>query len=196
MGIYFFSNRLNDRRRGLTLIEVSVSMALVGVIAVALGQILSATDNSIDYMTRGGATDQEIKRSMNRMADDLALSASSAVTVSPSTYFDQLTSQRPKPNGNGQWGAPDAAGVWRLGWQTRYEVSGTDLARRILNGSSTAVSSETLVRYLDNTGTNGKGFEVLVTGSVVGLTLRLQSPRRDGAVIARELTTSVFLKTT
>ena len=197
MGLSSSSFRVScgkDRRLGLTLVEVAIGAALVAVIAVALGQILMATDNSIDYMTRGAATDQEIKRSMNRIADDLQLSASSAIRVTTGTYFDQLNSQRPNPNGNGQSGAPDITGVWQQNWQTWYQVVGTDLVRRILDSSGNIAASETLVRNLDDTGTSGKGFEVSVNGPVVGLTLRLQSPRRDGAVIARELTTSVFLK--
>ncbi len=191
------SEPLVSRRGGFTLLETAMALAIASVLMVVLGNILISSTSSVDYIVVDSITDQEIKKGLNRLLDELQTSSTTVMAVDGSDAdHDSATFQTPGAyTGTVSWGAVDVAGVWQTGWSVRYQVVGGELVRRVLNGSGTQVgANELLVRLVDNLSVGQKGFRITVTGPVVNTVIRIRKTFRDNKSYTKELSSSVFLK--
>ena len=192
-----FRSATIDRRRGLTILEIIVATAVMTVLMTVLGNILVCSTRSVDAIVVDSVSDQEIKRGLSRLINELETSASTVVAIDSSNInFDQVTFQTPGTyNGAISWGATDAAAAWHSLWTVRYRVSGNQLVRRVINSSGNQVGAdEMLVRKLDDLSGAVKGFGVTRVGQLVNITIRVRKKFQDGKDYVRQYDSSVLLK--
>jgi prepilin-type N-terminal cleavage/methylation domain-containing protein len=192
-----FRSATTDRRRGLTLLEIIVATAVMAVLMTVLGNILVCSTRSVDALVVDSVSDQEIKKGLSRLINELETSASTVVAIdSSNASFDQVTFQTPGTyNGAISWGATDASAAWHSLWTVRYKVSGGLLVRRVINSTGNQVGSdELLVRKVDDLSGGVKGFGVARIGQLVNITIRVRKTFQDGKDYVRQYDSSVLLK--
>jgi prepilin-type N-terminal cleavage/methylation domain-containing protein len=187
----------NRPAAGFTLLEVMMAMFISAILMVILGNILMSSTRSVDAVVVDSVSDQEIRRSLDRLTDELRTSSSTALTINATgTNHDALALQTPSSfTGSVTWGAVDNGGTWHANWTVRYEVVGGQLVRRVfdLNGIQDG-ADVLLARGIDNLRAGVKGFRASAVGSVVNVGLRVNKGFRDGKSYTKEYTSSVLLK--
>ncbi len=69
------------RQSGLSLIDVSVAVAIFSVILIAVGNLSSATTNSLDQLGRSHNVDHNLKRALAEVTQDLRMASPTVTTV-------------------------------------------------------------------------------------------------------------------
>ena len=187
----------NNRQPGFTLVEVLSALAITSVLMVILGNIVISSTRAVDTVVVGSVGDQEIKRGLKRLVNELQTTSTSVLTINTSNAsYDTATFQTPGTyNGTVSWGAVDIDGVWRMNWTVRYVMSGTQLVRQVFSGSGSKVGSdELLVRNVDSLRGGVKGLRLNRIGSVIRITLRISRTYRDAKDYFKEYNSSVLLK--
>ena len=176
---------------------MSLALFLMVIIVIVLGQVSISTTNSMDYLVHDTTADQQMKRVLNKLVSELRLSSENAVVISTSDPdHDLLTLQTTGTfNGTVDWGIEDQQGVWKSGWAAQYQVVGNDLARRILNTSGNPVGGdEVIVLAVDNFNGTNKGFEIVQSGPVINVTIRVNIINRDNKSFVKQVNSSVYMK--
>ncbi len=186
-----------NRAHGFTLLEVAVALAILAIIAVAFGQVVISSTNSMDYLVADNTIDQEIKRGLTMVLNELRQSSNAVITLDTSnSNFDIVTFQTPNTYGGSiDWGAADSTGTWNANWSVRYTVANGQLVRRALNALNNQFGSdEVLVRSLDSANGTVKGFQVTQNGPVVNVLIRVRKTTFDGKAYEKQMSTSIYLK--
>lgn len=142
-------------RRGLTLVEVLLVLALLGVLAGALFAI-SLTGRQLYFSSETSVhVQQQARQAFDAMARELRQAQGSTLTVAGSQCTFQVALgynlASPCPVNAVCWGANDQAGAVQSGWSVRYRLNGTQLLREVLNSQVPPVVQSTRVLANDVT---------------------------------------------
>ena len=186
-----------DRQRGFTLMETVVALGITAALMVVLGNILLSSTRSVDYVVTDSVMDQEIKRGLNRLLQEVQSSSPSTISVvETNPDHDVLVFQVPA-HWDGvavRWGATDDDNVFHEGWQIRYQVVQGDLVRGLLGATGLPVGTESLVlRRIDPARDGQKGFRVTRVNALITVLVRSGRQFRDGVWYEKEFTSSVHL---
>lgn len=188
-----------DRRRGgFTLLEVAISLAIVSVIVLVVGNLLESSNQAVAEMTTGVNDEQAIRRTLSRLYDDVKQSAVSRVSITEQTTSDILTLQTPDPSGSGNWGAQGSDGVFRANHFARYHVVNGSLVRTILDGGGNELSvpaRQVLLFNADSGAVGTKGLAVSLTGSVLVVQLASRKALDPHVTVTSTKRTSIFIPT-
>jgi prepilin-type N-terminal cleavage/methylation domain-containing protein len=168
---------------GFSLVELLIGSAIFLVILGVLSACLSTSSGSYGSANAFITTQDAARRALDTMTRELRSAGSVAVAGGNQLTFQIALNydQAACPPTGICWGAQDAAGVNRTGWQYQYRLNGTDLIRETLNG---VIVVQT--RVLANNITEAAGFPLFArTGNVVTINLRAQqtSPQLPGGVV-------------
>ena len=186
-----------DRQRGFTLMETVVALGIAAALMVVLGNILLSSTQSVDYVVTDSIMDQEMKRGLNRLFQEIQSSSPSTISiVETNPDHDVLTFQVPAPwDGVAvRWGATDDDDVFHEGWHVRYQVVQGDLVRGLLNTAGIPTGTESLVlRRIDASRDGQKGFRVTRVNTLITVLVRSGRQFRDGVWYGKDFTSSVHL---
>ncbi len=178
------------RQRGFTIVEVVAAMTVMAIVGLSLMQLIRISHGGARAtadMTRswGG-----LRKASGMMADDLAQSAATKMTLATVNGEQQVTLQQPVAVAGGAvtWGACDLAQPvatrMRPGWFVRWTVRTVNgerqLVRQLLDAAQSVKVEQVVVRKL-RAGTGSKpGFKVQASGQMWTITLSADGP--NGAV--------------
>ena len=129
-----------------------------------------------------------LRRALDRMADELRQSASSAITVTTGVNHDEIDLQVPvsKVGDTVSWGAQG-----QVGWHVLILVENNVLIRRVVDGGGIPRRvDETLAMNVDDFFDGQKGFSVTQNDGLYVIALRVVA-RRNERTWRRSETTSV-----
>lgn len=131
------STRTRIRCRGLTLVEVLVSMAIMSMIAVTLASVSLSTSQVTDYTTGQGDGLQHARVVWERIQRIVQESTSAELHAGAVVVYDQIGSYR----------YPDTLLVWRPPSGTPSNPSGPPLLREVVMYSTNSDNPNELIEY-------------------------------------------------
>lgn len=131
--------KLPGRPRGLTTVEMLVTLVLFGIIAGALVMSFLMSQRAFTSADAAVYVQQQTRQAMGEMTRELRQSGgvvavgASQLTVQQDLGYNLVA---PCPANAVCWGARDQAGAAQAGWSIRYRLNGTQLLREILNAAA------------------------------------------------------------
>jgi len=187
-------------RRGFTLVELSIAVAIGALLILAVGAIAQGTGSSMDYLSRSHRVDRDLQKSLAAMTADLKHASLSGLVIDQSDPdHDMVTLQVPDPavSGSLTWGYPDESGTFQIGWSGVYFVRDGDLVLRRVNyvgleqGPDRVLCQNVDVAFPESN--PEKGFTVIQNDELIALELRVHETFKDGRDYRRQERTVVHL---
>lgn len=123
----------------MTLMELLVTLIILGVVAGAVFTSLLMSRRAYLSAEAYVHVQQEARQAFDAMARELRQARASTLVAAGSTCTFQIALgynlAAPCPPNDVCWGARDAAGANQVGWKLRYQLTGTQLIRQILNAA-------------------------------------------------------------
>jgi len=180
------SNRAT--RRGFTIVELSISLAIFSVVGYALAVIVGVGRESQTIVTGMASIDAQVRDATEQLTTDLRTAQTS--TVATTTLADgntQVSLMQPITVGGADaWGVydrtlgNDATEQNNAGWHVQYTVRNAtavdgsatkELVRRLLDVNGVARKTSVLVTGIEPGTANPKGFRVVRNGAIWQVTI-------------------------
>ncbi len=81
------------RQRGYSLLEVTITLALLGVISGAVVMVTQTSTSALGQVTRGQKSQHQLKRALHLLELDLKSTSISRTTITTQTSSDELRLQ-------------------------------------------------------------------------------------------------------
>ncbi len=167
-------------RRGFTLLEIVVAMAIFAMVGMALKDTVMLSDHSQHEVFQHAGSNRHLREVSRRLLHELGATDADQITVTPlSGGNTEITFPLPIFDaGAPAWGVMEPGingGAPSVGWQVRYTVDSTGAARllrQVLDDTQVVQKSEVILEGLANDPA-APGFVVVQAGSLWDVSLRL-----------------------
>lgn len=180
------------RESGFTLLELAIALAIGATVVSILGSVLIGSTNSLAYIMEDCVALEDIDDVVNGVRDELRESRTSSITINTGSLNDTVTLQQSQDGGAAMvYGADDQYGNFQTDWSIRYQVSGSDLLREVLNTSGNVQSSGIVAQGIDITDGGQKGFSVIRNGNLYVVLVTINKSFPDGNGYSKTMQSTV-----
>jgi prepilin-type N-terminal cleavage/methylation domain-containing protein len=208
-------------RRGFTLVEMAMSLGLMGLVVGAVTAIQQRTAEHSRAMIARGQAERRAIRSLERVSEEMIGLAQTMLTPDPSTAFGAATIEFRRPTGVDGAGAVTWTGAFRIGLQAEFgeldnglDDDGDALVdeRRLVLTRNAGMANESAVvlckgvaELLAGETANGAddngnglideaGFSVSRTGDLLRIRITVQEPAAGGQFVEATAETALVLR--
>jgi len=189
-------DRDNPGVSGMTLIEVSMAVAVLTALTIAVGALTQTAARATNTSMRTQQVDEGLTRALDQLAHDVgSASRSGTVIDSSGSSHDRVSLQLSSAElaGTGQeWGYRDANAVFQTDWLCTYSVENSNLVMTVTDAFDHLEYQRTLCAEVDDFDGESKGFLLTRVNDLVIITLRTRGSYSDGGQRTRTVSTTVL----
>lgn len=184
------------RQAGFSLLEASIALALGSLGVVVIGQAMTATAESLDYVVKDGVASTSLQNAVSGLCEEMRQSAQASITILPGYPGDSVTVMT-YDSASQTYGAETTGGLFKPNWKILYWVDPTtgELSRQVLNDKDKTQYGGVIVRNLPTKPSAGtKSFAVTKSGPLYSVSLNVSEHMSDGTSRSRSLSSTVHVK--